>query len=61
MANNNDWKNLVPEQIADYLEKNKLVDRFRSEFGQQTRELGLKSDPHYTPTTQEERGHMGEE
>ncbi|MBU1198390.1 MAG: hypothetical protein KKF46_02315 [Nanoarchaeota archaeon] len=33
------WKQYVPEEVIDYLEKNKLVDRFRKEFGEQTLEL----------------------
>lgn len=33
MAKNGDWKKLVPEPIAEYLEQNGLVDRFRREFG----------------------------
>ena len=36
MAKFGNWKNLVPESVASYLEKNKLVDRFRREFGLKT-------------------------
>lgn len=36
MALGNNWKPLVPESIAEYLENNKLVERFRKEFGLQT-------------------------
>ena len=33
---NDSWKDLVPKKVADYLEKEKLVDRFREDFGLQT-------------------------
>jgi nicotinamide mononucleotide adenylyltransferase len=36
MARYGDWKSLMPEKVAHYLEKNGLVDRFREEFGLQT-------------------------
>jgi nicotinamide-nucleotide adenylyltransferase len=31
MAKGDDWKQLVPDAVAEYLEKNKLVERFREE------------------------------
>jgi len=33
IAKNGNWKSLVPEPVVEYLEKNKLVARFRKEFG----------------------------
>lgn len=36
MAKGGDWKSLVPEVVAEYLDKNGLVERFRREFGLQT-------------------------
>ncbi len=36
MAKGCDWKRLVPKEVADYLEKNGLVERFRREFGLET-------------------------
>lgn len=36
MAKFGNWKSLVPPAVAEYLEKNGLVERFRTEFGLQT-------------------------
>ena len=36
MATYGKWKELVPKKVADYLEKNFLVERFRAEFGLET-------------------------
>ena len=36
MARGNNWENLVPKEVAKYLKKNNLVERFRKEFGLQT-------------------------
>jgi len=36
MATFGDWKSLVPERVAEYLEEKCLVERFRKEFGLQT-------------------------
>ena len=36
MARGNNWKQFVPARVAEYFETNKLVDRFRREFGLQT-------------------------
>jgi len=33
MATYQNWQALVPKPVVEYLEKNELVDRFRSEFG----------------------------
>lgn len=33
MAKFGDWQSLVTKEVADYLEKNDLVNRFRREFG----------------------------
>jgi len=42
MAQNADWKSFVPAAVADYLEKNNLVQRFQNEFGLQT--IAMLSD-----------------
>ncbi len=36
MAIFSDWKKLVPNCVADYIESNGIVDRFRKEFGLET-------------------------
>jgi nicotinamide-nucleotide adenylyltransferase len=36
MARGDGWKELVPSRVVDYLEENKLVERFRREFGLET-------------------------
>ena len=33
MASGGDWRSLVPPEVAQYLESNGLVERFRREFG----------------------------
>lgn len=38
MTTNDDWQSLVPKPVAQYLLHNGLVERFRQEFGKQTRE-----------------------
>src|SRR3989338_795152 len=42
MAKNNDWKQYVPKEVADYIEQNELVSRFRREFGLETLALLAK-------------------
>lgn len=36
MARDGDWKSLVPSVVAEYLDQNGLVERFRREFGLET-------------------------
>lgn len=36
MAKGGDWQKLVPKEVAEYITKNKLDERFRREFGEQT-------------------------
>ena len=36
MARGEPWRHMVPDAVADYLEREGLVDRFRSEFGLET-------------------------
>ena len=36
IARGGDWQTLVPEEIAAYIQKNKLDQRFKQEFGLQT-------------------------
>ena len=48
MARSEQWRDLVPPVIAGYLDANGLVERFRSEFGDETRALEdaeKKSEP----------------
>ncbi|MBR9703832.1 adenylyltransferase/cytidyltransferase family protein [Candidatus Pacearchaeota archaeon] len=42
IARNGDWKKLVPKIVADYIETNGIVNRFRKEFGIQTMEKHLE-------------------
>lgn len=35
MAEHEDWEHLVPKEVADYLNKKKLVERFRKEFAKE--------------------------
>ncbi|MFH1637088.1 MAG: hypothetical protein ABIB71_01550 [Candidatus Woesearchaeota archaeon] len=60
MAKGNAWKSLVPEEVVDYLEKNSLVERFRTEFGLETlARLGHYGGPK-NETEEEEREHTFE-
>ncbi len=60
MARGGDWMRLVPPAVADYLEKNGLVDRFTREFGLATL-AELAGDRHIRGETEdEERGHARE-
>ena len=36
MARGDNWRDLLPEEVADYIAANKLDERFRREFGLQT-------------------------
>jgi nicotinamide-nucleotide adenylyltransferase len=36
MARGDDWRTLVPDEVAAYIETHKLDDRFRHEFGLET-------------------------
>lgn len=36
MARGDDWRDLVPDEVATYIETHKLDDRFRREFGLET-------------------------
>ncbi len=36
MASGGKWQEMVPDEVAEYLEKNGLVERFRREFGLET-------------------------
>lgn len=36
MAKGQNWQNMVPKEIAEYIEKNNLEKRFRQEFGLET-------------------------
>lgn len=41
MARGNDWQDLVPQEVADYITANNLDERFRREFGLQTLALDV--------------------
>ena len=62
MARSGDaWKEMVPDTIANYLTDNKLVDRFRKEFGLQTL-IALIDGVNYarSETGEEEKEHTKE-
>lgn len=61
MAKGSDsWKAFVPTEVADYLIKNGLVDRFRKEFGLETI-AGLDDRKYMLPeTSEQERAHTTE-
>lgn len=60
MAKGGNWKSLVPEQVAAYLESKGLVERFRKEFGLET--LGQLTDDSYarSESSSAEKRHAGE-
>ncbi len=62
MARKGSWKNLVPEEVADYLTQNNLVERFYNEFGVQTLQQLTADDETYrrTETEEEEKRHTSE-
>lgn len=62
MANNSDcWKELVPVEVADYLIKSSLLERFQREFGEETLK-SIKNNVDYRKieTMEEERQHAAE-
>ncbi len=60
MARYENWQALVPEAVANYLETNGLVDRFRKEFGLQTIAAFLDANIYGKESYQEERDHTQE-
>lgn len=64
IARGGNWQSLVPLQVADYLERNSLVERFRREFGRETLSALLDSvnSVKYTKTetAKEEQSHARE-
>lgn len=36
MVKGNDWKDLLPEPVVNYMQNYNLVERFRKEFGEET-------------------------
>ena len=36
MAKDDDWKELLPKEVAEYIEQNNLEARFKKEFGEET-------------------------
>lgn len=60
MARFGNWKELVPENVAGYLESSGLVDRFRREFGLET--LGEMFEGNYSEreSVDQEKSHVGE-
>jgi len=57
MACYQDWRALVPEAVATYLESNVLVERFRTEFGLQTIAASLDANIHGKESYHQERDH----
>jgi len=43
IAVGDNWRNLVPEQVAEYLDTNNLIERFRKEFGEETKRIILSN------------------
>jgi len=60
MAGGDDWQSLVPMPVANYLEENGLVDRFKSEFGLQAITAALGSDGSEQKSYQQEQDHSKE-
>jgi len=60
MARYEDWKVLVPETVAEYLESNGLVDRFRSEFGLQSIAASLEGNISGNEGYDQEKNHTKE-
>lgn len=60
MATYREWKKLVPEKIAGYLETRGLVDRFRKEFGLQAIAYALESDYNQDESGMQEMMHAKE-
>ena len=55
------WKSSVPEAVAKYLEENKLVARFRKEFGLQTLSALVEGGDYIgSETKEEEKKHTKE-
>lgn len=57
MARYEDWQALVPEAVANYLETNGLVYRFRKEFGLQMIAASLDANINEKESYREERDH----
>jgi nicotinamide mononucleotide adenylyltransferase len=56
-----DWKQLVSKPVADYLENNGLVDRFRREFGLETlAQLAGRADYNVSEDVRAEKCHTME-
>ncbi len=60
MARFGDWQSLVPREVADYLEENGLVERFRQEFGLETLAQALNGAGARLETKEEEQFHARE-
>lgn len=61
MARYEDWQSLVPEVVAQYLENNNLVERFRKKFGLQTIAASLSGSISVYESYEEEKNHIFEE
>ncbi len=60
MARFGNWKDLVPEKVAKYLEENGIVERFRKEFGLQTLALLSEYDDCNKESLEDEKNHPQE-
>lgn len=58
MARGEPWRHLVPPAVADLLERDHLVDRFRREFGLSTLALEAEGAPTRAPTKEQEKDHV---
>lgn len=57
MAKKEDWEQYVPEEVAAYLKKQKLDERFRKEFGAATIKENESKDVTKQDSLEEERKH----
>jgi len=57
MAKGEDWESLVPSEVADYLIKHKLVERFNEEFGKETLDRLKDVDLNKIENLEEEKKH----
>jgi len=60
MARGGAWKDMVPEQVAEYLDEAGLVQRFRKEFGLVTLAGMIDKDYFVTESEQDEKNHTYE-
>ncbi|MFH1308195.1 MAG: hypothetical protein ABIH72_05060 [archaeon] len=60
MALGDSWKTQVSEEVADYLEKNQIIERFRKEFGLKTIADLIQNKINLKENAIEEKNYAGE-